>query len=1251
MARHRVTETPPLIPTAPFASGRYSLQEQLGEGGMGVVYRAHDRERDVYVALKTLRTVDPAAIYRLKREFRLMADVSHENLVQLYELGVSGQHWFFTMELIEGDTLRQYTGRDSREQIETATLRAKAVEVDPSDATMATETSDAAAATPRLLATAEVIDIVGQLVSGVHALHCAGYLHRDIKPSNVMITPSGRVVVLDFGILAEIVTRDGEAMERAGTAAYMAPEQAEAEPTPASDWYAVGSLLYEMLTGRRPFAGSASAILHAKTTRDPAPPSRWRRDIPPALEQLCMALLQREPEARPDFTDILARLGETVPPPAAALVRGPPSELTIGRDTELATLRQAFDAIRQGQAVTVHVRGSSGMGKSTLVRTFLDECAATPHSVVLTGRCYERENVPHKAVDSLVDSLSHYLMTLPQHQVEVLLPRDVVMLSKMFPVLRRVQGVDSAQRRAVATPDPLEFRRRAFAALRELLGRLAAERQVLLFIDDVHWGDVDSAPLLQGLMQEPDAPSLLLVYAYRTEEAVRSPLLQLLARIEVEAGHASDIRIIDVGPLSAAEARLLAEKLLGGERPESQLVERIVQESGGAPYFIHELARAGRQLGGEVPSLDELIRQRVSRLDPELRTLVQIVALAGKPMPYRVVSAAAGLTASAAQPLRQLTAAHLLWAAGTRSDDMVDTYHSRTRTAVAGAIAPEQRRRYHRQLAEQIRRQPHIDIEAMVEHLRGAGEDEEAAEFTLQAAEQAFSSLAFDRAAELFGAALSLAPHHPKGAEYRVRRAESLQNAGRAIEAGQAYLAAVDGVSTAEALELRRRAGTCFMFGGHIEDGLRTLYAVLEDLGLSPGNRGSLAKLLVRRAFLRLRGLRYRARDDSAIAPRDLARADACWSAAAGLSMVDTFHGIEFQTRNLLLALRCGDERRICLALATEAAFLAASGAHTRNRAIAARARTLAARLDEPFSRGWILAGDAVARYQEGQFHAANDAAERADRLLAEECTGVQWERASMHLIRAWALFYLGDLSQLTTWVDRLIGQARDRGDLYTTVNLRTGLPSTVALAADNPARARRGIEDSAAQWTSRGFHLQHYYQVLGHCWCDLYTGSPEKVLTRLEEAWPPLRRMQLLRVPSVAREARFVRACAVLASVPGDGGRRGRLLRHVEREARRLAGAREDVCARALGATLAALVSATRDPSAAPGPLQLAEEACERADMTLFELALRRHRGQLISGDAGASLVANSEAGMVDRGIANPSAWTAMLLGRAMPA
>ena len=270
-------------------SDRFTVTRRIGQGGMGVVYEAHDRLRQMPVAVKTIESGDPTALYRFKREFRSLSNITHRNLATLYELFADATPWFFTMELVTGVTFLEY--------------------VRPSGS----------ADYQRLSAA------LTELVAGLSALHSCKKLHRDVKPPNVLVEPDGRVVVLDFGLVMDLDGGSfGTFTERDwfGTLAYMAPEQATGDIlTAAADWYAVGGLLFQALTGRLPFDGDAQAILDAKLAGDGPSPRDVNPDTPEALDRLCTRLLRRDPDERPSGQEIVDLLASR--PAVAARIGAP----------------------------------------------------------------------------------------------------------------------------------------------------------------------------------------------------------------------------------------------------------------------------------------------------------------------------------------------------------------------------------------------------------------------------------------------------------------------------------------------------------------------------------------------------------------------------------------------------------------------------------------------------------------------------------------------------------------------------------------------------------------------------------------------------------------------------------------------------------------------------------------------------------------------------------------------------------------
>ncbi|HEX8201975.1 MAG TPA: serine/threonine-protein kinase [Isosphaeraceae bacterium] len=315
------TEAGPPRPPDPDAADEpalagYEILGELGRGGMGVVYKARDRGRDQIVALKTVRRADPAALLRFKQEFRALADLSHPNLVALHELVSDGRSLFIAMELVAGVDFLEHLGSPAHDpDAETArdpasaAVRLGAVAREVPGATAGRSEGHPGPDRPGVepgrspCRLGHLRSSLRQLAAGVAALHASGTLHRDIKPSNVLVTPQGRVVLLDFGLAAELGPsglHQSSEPHVLGTVAYMAPEQADGRPvSPASDWYGVGSLLYEALTGRTPFLGRPLDVLMDKQRIEPPAPRQLVPGVPEDLDALCVALLRRHPRRGP----------------------------------------------------------------------------------------------------------------------------------------------------------------------------------------------------------------------------------------------------------------------------------------------------------------------------------------------------------------------------------------------------------------------------------------------------------------------------------------------------------------------------------------------------------------------------------------------------------------------------------------------------------------------------------------------------------------------------------------------------------------------------------------------------------------------------------------------------------------------------------------------------------------------------------------------------------------------------------------
>ncbi len=1270
-------------------TSRFEVRRRLGAGGMGVVYEAYDRERGAEVALKTLRTWSADALLRFKNEFRALQDIQHPNLVSLGELFEEAGTFFFTMELVRGASFLQWVRpkalaaaattilsdsgasgagvgvgviSDSADDVDAPTIDLPSVDKTPTARPGQAGTGGPPDAPRPQYAVDEgrLRAALVQLTHGLQALHAAQKVHRDVKPGNILVTDEGRVVVLDFGLVTgaagyELWPDD----HLVGTASYMAPEQATGAPVgPAADWYAVGVVLYQALTGRLPLIASAESVVIMKQAIEPTPPRLLVPEVPADLDRLCVDLLRIDPSARPSGRDILRRLHAEPSSPSLGAAQGP---RFVGRARELRDLRDAFDRMRDGRPVAVFVEGESGVGKSALAHKFADQLLGDESgAVVFAGRCYERESVPYKAVDGIVDAMSRYLGRLEPQEIARLMPAQAGLIGQVFPVMRRVAAVAQAPRLALDGMDAQELRTRIFAALRELMSRLGARRPLVLVIDDLQWADADSLQLIAEVLRPPDPPRLLLVATVRAAPDHGPGVAsgeQLAEWIPCE------LLRLALGSLPARDAeqlvRLLVEEAreAGADLPLDE--ETVAAEAGGHPLFIDELVRCKLVLGDAAPErLDDALWARISRLDDGARRLLELIAVAGAPIAQETAAHAAAVEFAAfAVGVNALRSHNLLRTHGVRRSDAVEPYHDRVRDAVLGHLAGDARRRWHERLALALEASGGADAERLSTHWLGAGELDKAADYAVRAADDAAAALAFDRAARLYRLAISLRPPRHDGTaapSLHARLGDALANAGRGGEAADAYLAALalpggGHAPAAIALELQRNAADQLLRSGHIDRGLQVLRTVLAAVGtrLPETPNGALASLLVRRARIRLRGLRFREQPPGEVPASTLTRIDTFWSVASGLAIVDTIRGADFQTRGLLLALGAGEPYRIARSLGFEAGFSASAGvgARARTARLLGEAGALVEKLDQPQALALYKGAAGMAAFLEGRWRAAVDLFDAATELFVQRCTGVAWEQHTAQLYAMISLFYLGRAGELQRRFPSRLQEALDRGNLYAATTLRTALANAALLAADEPERLRRELHESMQRWSRQGFHLQHYWDLMTESHLDLYTGRGAEAHRRIGERWPALARSLLLRIQVVRVEALHLRARAALAqAAAATGGERGALLAVAAKNGRKLAGEKLPGAAALAEMTLAAAAHLRGDDDGARMLLGKSIARFDEAEMKLYAAAARARLAALVGGDEGKRWRAESDAWLSGEKVRNPRAMIDML-------
>ena len=1000
---------------------RFEIRRLVGRGGMGFVYEAFDEELRTLCALKTLNALRPERVLLLKNEFRALAGVHHPNLVRPGQLLQAGQRWFFTMELVVGmDPLRWVGGDGER-----------------------------------------LCHVLRELASVLWAMHEKRLIHRDIKPSNVIVAESGRVVLLDLGLARDTEQPMWFDVTSGGTWSYMPPEPPPLGPP--ADWYALGVLLYELATGHRPFDGTGDRLLAQK--RDPRciPSLRAKRaDLSPQLDHLLHDLLAVEPEARPDGREVLRRLH------AGSGVRRRPADNPrlqfIGRGSELERLRMALGRVEAGQPAAVFVHGPSGIGKTALVEAFLAEIARTG-TIVLAGRCYERESVAFKTLDGVIDAIAALLSRYSASECRELIPAAAAPLGSVFPALQALEvfaecGQDS---RPVRRED-------VFPALRALLRALSLHSRVVLFVDDLHWADADGLALLGHALAPPDGPAILLMACSRNAD-----------RPEALASLAGPISLC-VEPLSAADAKALAVVHCPGVSDVADIA-RLVREAGGHPLFVQELARLfASSPGAGSLGLDDVIRFRAQALEEPSRRLLEVIAVASAPVPKRVLALASGLPPEELErELRILEGEYFTRASADASS--IEAFHDRVRESVVQHLPPETLAVRHRSLAEAYEQTSPLAPARLAVHWAGAGEGSRAFRYARTAGDQAVEGLAFAQAAELYALALDVAAESDEHHGLRVKRAHALVHAWRPLEAARAFMSAASSAGREERRGLRMRAVEQLLIGGDIDSGLVELAGALGERGISTPRTlpGRLLNALVARARLRFHRGPWSFLASAQGTPEDI---DALLGAGQALAMLDVLVALGYHAQASMMALRSGDPVHLVRALSLESTIQAGSASFSEAARLIEQVDELLLRTPSPMARLWRGGARLVLAVQLGEWSEGLDLGERA---ATDPAPRTAWMHAARELYVAHCEYNLGRFLELAERWDHARREASRRNDRFFEIALGISFGPIVHLMRDEVDQARSLVDDMGKRVWHGGVGYFHALHSVSALFVELY--------------------------------------------------------------------------------------------------------------------------------------------------------------------
>lgn len=1133
---------------------RFAVLGQLGAGSMCVVYKVQDRKHGDVVALKTLRHLDSNSLYRLKQEFRALSHFDHPNLVSFSELVYSENGWFVTMELVEGtDFLTFCRGeRDPTEHPGDSTTWSTYQPVPgftPEEDDVATDRGDRSKRPlPDMI---RLRSCMQQLAEGVQTLHQAGRVHRDLKPSNVLVTEAGRVVILDFGLVAEIdqdYTEGTLHQNIAGSAAYMSPEQSVGKPlAESSDWYSVGVMLYEALTGVWPYQGHLYQILTLKQEEDPPPPSHYVEGVPPELEELCMGLLHRDPEKRPTGPEVLQVFRASRPIQERKKAIRPRFRF---RNPQLHEMLQAFQSAKLGHATTLLLRGPTGSGKTTLAREFVKGVKRRDDVVILKARCFEWETVPYKALDGLMDNLSRVLRRLDHRDVAKLVNPGLPYLGHLFPVLDRVDAFGLTEPADLRRLDAATIRQRGFEGLFLLLQAMARLTPLILFFDDVQWGDPDSAVVLAEIMKYSGDLPILVLFAYRTD-AQGTFLARYVGPVE-KAG--LPLRTLDVEPLSLDQSCVLASEMLQTRQDDPRVV-RVARESGGIPSYIQELVQQlefqdSRAAAADGGVLNEVTVTAINALPDNARRLLFVLALCEHPLPDEVGLYVAELSGDAFEAVSTLRAHHLVNVTGAKGGDTLEIASEQIREYVVDRIPEDWKLTIHARVAQSMEARGGMPPEQLVAHYVGAHQREKAGLVAWLSADEALKRGRVHQSIWLLRRAREYGSWTNRERRTILSRlADALARVGAGKESAAIYQEAARDGAEGRSKELLHRAAEELIACGEVEQGSTLLDQLLVESGVRVGSGrgwfgGGLRRM--RRMRLKWRGMDFTDKAETSVAVEELLKVDLLWTRAMTMHLIDTTKAAEAQVAHLETALEVGEPERALRALAAEVRFQAWTGEdewrerfdHVLNQAKTRGSRQALAR---------ATGSAAVASLEIGAWRQSAQYATSAEQMFSHNAVGAAWERFQCRLVAGRALAANGDLGGAREVVTPLVRDLERVDNPLFLALTHGGVGFWLDMAADRPEHSLDQLSRTASTIATKvGIPFFHVLVAWTHL--ELYRGRTEKAWSYLEQRWEVAVAGFDSAPPGLVAEVWLTRAraAAALAST-GEGAGRMELFRSIE--------------------------------------------------------------------------------------------------------
>jgi predicted Ser/Thr protein kinase len=710
---------------------RYRIDSEIGQGGMGTVYRGYDRmlEREVAIKVLSKSGLGTEGRGKLLSEAQTAAKLNHPNIVTVHDVGKENETPFIVMEYVEGESLHA----NPPESLE------------------------------------EILVIIRQVCAGLEHAHGEGIIHRDLKPENVVITSDGTAKLMDFGLARSVTSRYTMDGTVAGTVFYLAPEQALGqEIDERADLYSLGVMLYELTTGELPFVDQDPIAVITQHLHAPVVPPRAKREaISPALNELILNLMSKDPRDRPvSLGEVLTMLElpeigqkeiEYVKELSLLdrIVRG----RMVGRERELNQARQLWKSAASGAGELLLISGEPGIGKTRLTREIATQ-AEVSGGQVLVGECHAEGNAPYAPFAQITRrALRTNGYELPRHVMAELLALSPE-LRPNYPEVELNPKLD-----------PEAEQRRLMESMVEFCSIVCQESPLLLVLEDVHWADSGSLHMLEHLARRTRQQPVMLMSTYREVELDEAlPLHEMLLELtRRRLGRRVKLERLTKDGTGDMLGIIFAAEIT----PE--FLEGIYKETEGNPFFIEEVSKALVESGQvwyeagdwqRAPDMEDVsipqgvkvaIQSRVSKLSEETQGLLLTAAVIGREFDFQTLDMVTGKDEEfLIDGLEEAINKQLIEEAREGGGEQFFFSHALIPATLREGISGLRRTRLHRQVATAIEELRPGDYERLAYHWGEAGDEKRGLEYTIKAADRARQAYANEDAIRLYSEAISL---------------------------------------------------------------------------------------------------------------------------------------------------------------------------------------------------------------------------------------------------------------------------------------------------------------------------------------------------------------------------------------------------------------------------------------------------------------------------------------------------------------